>query len=44
MKRSPDTEQEAEKNIQEVIKECLEVRAEKGVPLTVAVKQVEVAL
>ncbi|MDW7730120.1 MAG: type II toxin-antitoxin system HicB family antitoxin, partial [Bacillota bacterium] len=25
-------------------KECLEVRAEKGMPLTVAVKQVEVAL
>ncbi len=24
------TEQEAEKNIQEAIKECLEVRAEKG--------------
>lgn len=29
------TEQEAEKNIQEAIKECLEVRAEKGIPLTV---------
>ena len=26
------TEQEAEKNIQEAIKECLEVRAEKGMP------------
>ena len=38
------TEHEAEKNIQKAIRECLEVRAEKGMPLTVAVKQVEVAL
>ena len=38
------TEHEAEKNIQEAIKECLEVRAEKAIPLTVAVKQVEVTL
>ncbi len=29
------TEQEAEINIQESIKECLEVRAEKGMPSTV---------
>ena len=29
------TEEEAEKNIQEAIKECLEVRAEKGMPLTI---------
>ncbi|MGE5446228.1 MAG: type II toxin-antitoxin system HicB family antitoxin [Ignavibacteriales bacterium] len=36
------TEQEAEKNIQEAIKECLEVRAEKGIPLTVKTRQVEV--
>ncbi|MGH7800582.1 MAG: type II toxin-antitoxin system HicB family antitoxin [Thermodesulfobacteriota bacterium] len=34
------TEQEAEKNIQEAIKECLEVRAEKGMPLTVTIHQV----
>lgn len=33
------TEQEAEKNIQAAIKECLDVRAEKGMPLTVAVRQ-----
>lgn len=33
-----DTEQEAERNIQEAIKECLEVRAEKGMPLTVAIR------
>ena len=36
------TEQEAVENIQEAIKECLEVRAEKGMPLTVATRQVEV--
>jgi predicted RNase H-like HicB family nuclease len=36
------TEQEAEKNIQEAIKECLEVRAEMGIPLTVAIRQVVV--
>ena len=36
------TSQEAEKNIREAIKECLEVRAEKGMPLTVATRQVEV--
>ena len=28
------TEAEAEKNIHEAIKECLEVRAEKGMPIT----------
>jgi predicted RNase H-like HicB family nuclease len=38
------TEQEAERNIQEAIKECLEVRAEKGMPLTVAIRQVEVSV
>ncbi len=36
------TEQEVEENIQEAIKECLEVRAEKGMPLTVTTRQVEV--
>jgi predicted RNase H-like HicB family nuclease len=36
------TEKEAEANIQEAIKECLEVRAEKGMPLTVTTRQVEV--
>lgn len=36
------TEQEAEKNIRDAIKECLEVRAEKGMPLTVTTRQVEV--
>ena len=36
------TEQEAERNIQDAIKECLEVRAEKGMPLTVTTRHVEV--
>jgi len=36
------TEQEAEKNIQEAIKDCIEVRAEKGMPLTVTTRQIEV--
>lgn len=38
------TEQEAKENIREAIKECLEVRAEKGMPLTVATDQVEVQI
>jgi predicted RNase H-like HicB family nuclease len=38
------TESEAEANIREAIKECLEVRAEKGMPLTVSTRQVEVAV
>ena len=36
------TEQEAEKNIQMAIKECLEVRAAEGLPLTVTTREVEV--
>jgi predicted RNase H-like HicB family nuclease len=36
------SEQEAETNIRDAIKECLEVRAEKGMPLTVTARQVEV--
>jgi predicted RNase H-like HicB family nuclease len=36
------TLKEAEKNIQSAIKECLEVRAERGMPLSVTIKQVEV--
>ena len=38
------TESEAENNIREAIKECLDVRAEKGMPLTVSTRQVEVAV
>ena len=36
------TEKEALKNAKESIKECLEVRAERGMPLTVATREVEV--
>lgn len=36
------TEEEAEKNIQEAIRECLAVRAEKGMLLTVVTREVEV--
>jgi len=36
------SEKEAEKNIQDAIKDCLEVRAEKGIPLTISTRQVEV--
>ena len=36
------TEREAEANIQKSIKECLEVRAEKGMPLTITTRQIEV--
>ena len=36
------TEKQAQKNIQEAIKACLEVRAEKGMPLTVTTRKVEV--
>ncbi|MSO19908.1 MAG: type II toxin-antitoxin system HicB family antitoxin [Acidobacteria bacterium] len=39
-----ETEAEAESNIREAIKDCLEVRAESGLPLTVAVREVEVAV
>ena len=37
-----ETEEEAERNIREAIRECVEVRAEKGMPLTVTTRQVEV--
>ena len=36
------TEQEAVENIRDAIKQCLEVRAEKGMPLTVNMREVEV--
>jgi predicted RNase H-like HicB family nuclease len=38
------TAEEAEKNIQQAIKECLAVRAEKGMPLTVMTREVEVLI
>jgi len=36
------TEQEALENIEDAIKQCLELRAEKGMPLTVMTREVEV--
>lgn len=36
------TEEEAQSNIQDAIKQCLEVRAEMGMPLTITTRQVEV--
>lgn len=36
------SEEEAERNIREAIKECLAVRAERGMPLTVTTREVEV--
>lgn len=36
------TEEEAQHNVQNAIKECLEVRAKKGMPLTIATREVEV--
>jgi len=38
------TEEEALSNITEAIKECLEVRAERGMPLTVSIREIDVAL
>ena len=37
------TKDEAIENIKDAIKVCLELRAEKGLPLTVETRQVEVA-
>jgi predicted RNase H-like HicB family nuclease len=37
------TKEEALENIKEAIALCLEVRAEKGLPLTIETRQVEVA-
>jgi predicted RNase H-like HicB family nuclease len=38
------TKQQALKNIEEAIALCLEVRAERGLPLTVETRQVEVTV
>ncbi|MBN1554624.1 MAG: type II toxin-antitoxin system HicB family antitoxin [Phycisphaerae bacterium] len=38
------TEEEALENIREAITACLEARAEEGMPLTVSVREVEVAV
>jgi predicted RNase H-like HicB family nuclease len=37
------TKDEALENIKDAIKLCLEVRAEKGLPLTIETRQIEVA-
>ena len=39
-----DTKDEALDNIREAIALCIEVRAERGLPLTIETRQVEVAL
>jgi len=38
------TEREAEANIRDAIRECLAVRAEKGLPLVVTTREVDVAV
>ncbi len=38
------TEAEAQANIEDAIKQCLEVRTEMGMPLTVTTRQVEVVV
>ena len=38
------TEEEAQRNIQDAITECLEVRLEQGIPLTISTRQVEVVV
>jgi predicted RNase H-like HicB family nuclease len=37
------TKEEALENIKDAIRECLQVRAERGYPLTIETRQVEVA-
>jgi predicted RNase H-like HicB family nuclease len=37
------TKEEALENVKDAIRECLKVRAEKGYPLTIETRQVEVA-
>ena len=38
------SEAEALENIKDAIKQCLEVRAERGMPLTTAVREIEIAV
>lgn len=38
------TEEEAQRNIQDAIKQSLEVRAELGMPLTISTREVEVVV
>ena len=37
------TKDEARENVQDAIYQCLQVRAERGLPLTIETRQVEVA-
>ncbi len=39
-----NTEKEALDNIKDAIRQCLEVRAERGMPLTVATHEVDIAV
>ncbi len=39
-----DTEEAALENVRAAIRECLEVRAERGLPLTVSTREIEVAV
>jgi predicted RNase H-like HicB family nuclease len=39
-----ETKEQAIENIKDAIKRCLEVRTERGMPLTIEVQQVEVTL
>ena len=38
------TEDEAMENIKDAIKQCLEVRSERGMPLTVRMREIEVSV
>lgn len=38
------TEQEALENVKDAVRQCLEVRAERGMPLTVATRDVDIAV
>jgi predicted RNase H-like HicB family nuclease len=38
------TEEEAIENIKDAIKQCLEVRSERGMPLTVSMREIEVSV
>ncbi len=38
------TEKEALENIKDAIRQCLEVRAAKGMPLTIAMREIEVTV
>ncbi len=42
MRQPRQDEAEAQANVQDAIKKCLEVRTEMGMPLTVLTRQVEV--